>query len=236
VYQSKERTQKLTWLMLLASAFACLVIAKEPIHLITPDLVKLAKQMYGEGVEDQLSNWGQLIMDNSDSKDMEKLKRINAYFNNNIAFVSDDKHWNTEDYWATPLESIGTKGGDCEDFVIAKYFSLIQAGIAEEKLRITYVKAIKLNQAHMVLAYYATARSEPLILDNLTPRILLASQRRDLSPVYSFNGLGMWLERMKGSSIRIGDPNRLNMWMDLLARMSEQKMEPWLQLPAGNIK
>ncbi|MFT6975978.1 MAG: hypothetical protein ACJA0E_001981 [Bermanella sp.] len=88
----------------------------------------------------------------------------------------------------------------------------------------------------MVLAYYATARSEPLILDNLTPRILLASQRRDLSPVYSFNGLGMWLERMKGSSIRIGDPNRLNMWMDLLVRMSEQKMEPWLQLPAGNIK
>jgi hypothetical protein len=83
----------------------------------------------------------------------------------------------------------------------------------------------------MVLAYYSTARSEPFILDNLTSKILLASKRRDLSPVYSFNGLGMWLERMKGSSIRIGDPKRLNMWMDLLARMSEQKMEAWLQPP-----
>jgi len=222
--------------MLLASAFTCLVIAKTPMHLITPDLVKLATQMYGEGIDDQLSNWGQLIADNSDSRDIDKLNNVNAYFNRHIAFVSDEKHWQTEDYWATPLESLGTKAGDCEDFVIAKYFSLIQAGIAEEKLRITYVKAIKLNQAHMVLAYYATARSEPLILDNLTQKILLASKRRDLLPVYSFNGLGMWLERMKGSSIRIGNSERLNMWVDLLARMSEQKMEPWLQLPVGNTK
>ncbi|MFT7110208.1 MAG: putative transglutaminase-like cysteine proteinase [Psychrobacter glaciei] len=231
MHQSKKRTQKMPWLMLLVSAFACLVIAKAPVHLITPDLVKLAKKMYGEGIEVKLTNWGQLIADNTEVKDMEKLKRVNAYFNRHIAFVSDEKHWHTEDYWATPLESLGSKAGDCEDFVIAKYFSLIQAGIAEEKLRITYVKAIKLNQAHMVLAYYSTARSEPFILDNLTSKILLASKRRDLSPVYSFNGLGMWLERIKGSSIRIGDPKRLNMWTDLLARMSEQKMEAWLQPP-----
>jgi predicted transglutaminase-like cysteine proteinase len=231
VYQSKDISQPKLWLALLAMVLACFVVAKSPEHLITPKLLELAKKMYGDSVASQLSSWGQLVEQNSDLKDIEKLNTINAYFNRHIKFISDATHWHKEDYWATPLESIGTKGGDCEDFVIAKYFSLIQAGVKEEKLRITYVKAVKLNQAHMVLAYYSTARAEPLILDNLTAKILPASKRRDLSPVYSFNGLGMWLERMKGSSIRIGDPNRLNMWMDLLARMSEQKMEPWLRLP-----
>ena len=133
----------------------------------------------------------------------------------------------------TPLESMQSRvpknesGGALQ----LAYFSLIQAGVEEAKLRITYVKALKLNQAHMVLAYYSSPRAVPLILDNLTPKILPATKRRDLSPVYSFNGLGMWLERMKGSSIRIGDPNRLNMWMDLLVRMDEQEMESWLHLP-----
>ncbi len=216
---------------LMLSALVCLVYAQSPSHLITPELLELAKKTYGDGIELQLVSWGELVGDNAQSEDLEKLKLINAYFNKEITFTSDSKHWHREDYWATPLESLGTEAGDCEDFVIAKYFSLIQAGVEEAKLRITYVKALKLNQAHMVLAYYSSPRAVPLILDNLTPKILPATKRRDLSPVYSFNGLGMWLERMKGSSIRIGDPNRLNMWMDLLVRMDEQKMEPWLHLP-----
>lgn len=219
------------WILALFSVLACLVFAQSPHKLITPELLELAKKMYGDGIEMQLSSWGALIGENGQSKDLDKLHKVNQYFNKEINFISDAKHWHQEDYWATPLESLGTEAGDCEDFVIAKYFSLIQVGVDESKLRITYVKALKLNQAHMVLAYYSTPRAIPLILDNLTPKILPATKRRDLSPVYSFNGQGMWLERMKGSSIRIGDPNRLNMWMDLLVRMDEQMMEPWLQLP-----
>lgn len=213
------------------SLLAGWVLASIPLHLITPELKAFANKVYGDKVELQLNNWGELVSTSVSQTDVEKLTRVNNYFNSEIAFTSDQSHWQKEDYWATPLESLGSKGGDCEDFVIAKYFSLIQAGIAQEKLRITYVKALKLNQAHMVLAYYSAPRSEPLILDNLTSKILPASKRRDLSPVYSFNGLGMWLERMKGSSIRIGDPNRLNMWMDLLVRMGEQHMQPWLNIP-----
>ena len=231
VHLNKSKLLQKRLLAVMASVLVCLVFAQSPTHLITPELLALAKKMYGDGIELQLASWGELVGENEQSKDLEKLQKVNAYFNTEIKFTSDANHWHKEDYWATPLESLGTEAGDCEDFVIAKYFSLIQAGIKEEKLRITYVKALKLNQAHMVLAYYASPRATPLILDNLTPKILPASKRRDLSPVYSFNGLGMWLERMKGSSIRIGDPNRLNMWMDLLVRMDEQKMEPWLRLP-----
>lgn len=218
------------WICLL---FVGLSLAQSVSRLITPDLVAKAQDMYGEHMLGELQQWGALVINSESLDDRQRLSQINGYFNKRLKFVSDQLHWQQEDYWATPLESLGTKGGDCEDYVIAKYFSLIQSGVDENKLRITYVKALKLNQAHMVLAYYSKPNAEPLILDNLTNRILPASKRPDLSPVYSFNGMGMWLERMKGGSIRVGDPERLNMWMDLLLRMKEFQMDSWTKLPSS---
>ncbi len=218
------------WLLLIIfSASISLALDK---RLITPELLSMARAAYGDKVQLILQDWAELLRTSEPAQEMQKLKRINQYFNQRITFKSDSVHWQKEDYWATPIEALGTAGGDCEDYVIAKYFSLIQAGIKQEKLRITYVKALKLNQAHMVLAYYAQPKSEPLILDNLIDAIKPASQRPDLAPVYSFNGLGMWLERMRGNSIKMGDPNRLNMWMDLLLRMEEQGLKGWLHVPA----
>jgi predicted transglutaminase-like cysteine proteinase len=43
---------------------------------------------------------------------------------NRVRFVEDSVHWREIDYWATPAESIGSNGADCEDFSIAKYFQL----------------------------------------------------------------------------------------------------------------
>src|SRR5690606_26911116 len=97
--------------------------------------------------------------------------------------------WRQADYWATPLETLAKRAGDCEDFVIAKYFSLINIGVAPEKLRLIYVRArvggmgSSQSIAHMVLGYYATPHADPLVLDNLVGTIAPASQRRDLSPV-----------------------------------------------------
>ena len=206
----------------------CLVMAQGGAKLITPKLLASAQQAYGASVDKKLRRWGALLGKSQQSQEMKKLKRVNYYFNQQITFISDKQHWQKEDYWATPLETLGSGGGDCEDYVIAKYFSLIYLGVDQKKLRITYVKAIKLNQAHMVLAYYAKPSSDPLILDNINPTIMPASRRRDLAPVYSFNGLGMWLERMRGSSIKMGDANRLNMWVDLLVRMEEQGLQALL--------
>jgi predicted transglutaminase-like cysteine proteinase len=117
----------------------------------------------------------------------QKLSLVNAFFNK-TNFKSDVVHWGKEDYWASPVELLSTNGGDCEDYSIAKYFTLKAMGVPAENLRITYVKAVRLNQAHMVLAYYEQPNKEPLILDNMTDQILPASKRTDLVPVYSFNG------------------------------------------------
>ncbi len=218
-------------LVLLAWFCVYWVLAQGPGALITPELIKRAKAQYGASIEEVISAWSGALLQSEQAQELDKLRQINHYFNKRIAFKSDQSHWKKEDYWATPLETLASKGGDCEDFVIAKYFSLIHSGIDQKKLRITYVKALKLNQAHMVLAYYAKPKSEPLILDNLISKIMLASRRRDLSPVYSFNGQSMWLEREHGGSVKIGDPNRLNMWVDLLQRMEEEGLTGLVQSP-----
>jgi len=127
-------------------------------------------QKYGEMAERRLHSWQNLIKEIENLDDDEKLTRVNQFFNQ-MNFVDDIDHWHKKDYWASPVEFLITNGGDCEDFSIAKYYTLRQVGIPIEKLSIVYVKALRLNQAHMVLTYYATPKSTPLILDNLIPEI-----------------------------------------------------------------
>jgi predicted transglutaminase-like cysteine proteinase len=94
-------------------------------------------------------------------------------------------------------------------------------GVDENKLRISYVTAVALNQAHMVLTYYATTDQTPLILDNLMPTILPATQRTDLVPVYSFNGSSLWLARSQASGTPDSNADRLSIWLDLKKRLTE---------------
>jgi predicted transglutaminase-like cysteine proteinase len=124
---------------------------------------------------------------------------------NRVPQISDSEHWGQDDYWATPAEFIASNGGDCEDFVIAKYFALREAGVPAEKLRLTYVKSFQAGKIenHMVLAFYPTPKAEPFLLDNLMPQLLLASKRHDLLPVYEFNG--ELSEQFNGTAIRKWD-------------------------------
>lgn len=83
----------------------------------------------------------------------------------------------------------------------------------------TYVKALRPNQAHMVVTYYSTPKAIPLVLDNLIADILPATQRKDLIPVYSFNGSGLWLAKSRGKGQKVGKSDRLKRWQNLLDRM-----------------
>ncbi len=173
---------------------------------------------YGEFAKRRLVSWQQLIRENDVLSEYEKLEKVNAFFNR-VQFVDDIVHWKQNDYWATPIEFLATDGGDCEDFALAKYFTLKALGVDEGKLNLTYVKAIKYNQAHMVLTYYEKPDQIPLVLDNLIPEILPATKRKDLLPVYSFNGSGLWLAKSRGKGEKVGSSERLKRWQDLLKRM-----------------
>ncbi|MGI9537482.1 MAG: transglutaminase-like cysteine peptidase, partial [Desulfocapsaceae bacterium] len=119
------------------------------------------------------------------------------------------------------VEFLAQNGGDCEDFSIAKYFTLKKLGVDETKLNLTYAKAVELNQAHMVVTYYGQPEAEPLILDNLIDEIKPASLRPDLLPVFSFNGIGLWLAKERGRGKLVGNSSRYKHWQDLLGRMPE---------------
>jgi len=153
--------------------------------------------------------------------EMPLLRKVNEFYNQ-VPYASDQEHWNVEDYWATPIEFVASFGGDCEDYAIAKYMTLKFAGVPIERLRITYVRAIKLGVTHMVLAYYPTPDAEPWILDNLIGDIKKASERTDLLPVYSFNDEDLWMATGKVSK---GSATNVRLWKDLLEKMvREQKL------------
>ena len=147
---------------------------------------------YGEGAYKRGKALNALIERLREQDTQTKLTAVNRFFNQ-FTYVPDQKLWGEEDYWATPIEFLGRKGGDCEDFVVGKYFALRALGVDDEHLFLTYVKAIKQNIAHMVLTYHPTPGSIPLVLDNYNPTILPASDRGDLAPVYSFNAKSLFL-------------------------------------------
>jgi len=181
-------------------------------------ILNAAEKKYGTDARKRLVAWQQFIREDTSHTDLQKLEKVNTFFNQ-VSFVSDEIHWGKKDYWATPIEFLASDGGDCEDFALAKYFTLKILGVAENKLNMTYVKAWKLNQSHMVVTYYKTPGAEPLVLDNLINAIEPATKRTDLLPVYSFNGSGLWLAKERGRGNLVGKSDRLKMWNDLLERM-----------------
>lgn len=167
----------------------------------------------------RFNDWQTMLTSGQALDEKEKLRRVNDFFNRRITFDDDISIWGQSDYWATPLETVGSGRADCEDFSIAKYYSLLALGVPVNKLRLVYVRA-RLSgpggvslQAHMVLAYYAAPTAEPLVLDNLKPDILPASARADLSPIFSFNSAGLWQGVGNRSS-----KSSLSRWQDLLLR------------------
>ncbi len=153
--------------------------------------------------------------------DLGKLVAVNDFFNRRIVFREDTEVWQQPDYWASPLETLYQGQGDCEDYAVAKYFSLLALGMPTTRLRMVYVLAQvggpgAAQMPHMVLAYYAVPSAEPMILDNLMGEVRSASRRSDLTPVFSFNSDGLW-QGTGGPSA--GDPvARLSRWRGVLAK------------------
>ncbi len=209
---------------MLVAAIGLAVLSQAAVDL--DRMGRLAAERYGPQAADRVTAWRELLVDLAKLDEVEKLQRVNLFFNRRIRFVDDPIIWNQADYWATPLEVMGKGQADCEDYSIAKYMTLLIAGVPREKLRMIYVRAqiggpdSRVSQAHMVLGYYATPDAEPLILDNLITDLRPASRRADLFPVFSFNSDGLWVAGQTASS---ADPTtRLSRWRDVLDRMRQE--------------
>lgn len=183
------------------------------------------RERYGAAGEQSLREWRDLLQQAAPLAEADKLRRVNDFFNRRIRFQDDIVVWRLPDYWATPIEFLGQGAGDCEDYAIAKFHSLIELGVERSKLRMIYVRATLggAQVAHMVLGYYASPGAEPLVLDNLIGDIRPASRRPDLAPVFSFNSDGVF---MGGASQPSSPVDRLSLWAGLKSKMKAEGYEP----------
>jgi len=208
-------------MLALLAAFALAALAAELALITEAQIAKLAQQ-FGPIAKERLTGWRGILINPKNKKlpEREKLELVNDYMNRS-RFVSDLELWGKEDYWATPIEFLSLNAGDCEDFSIAKYFTLLALGVPDDKLRLVYVKELVIyRQAHMILAYFPTPDADPLVLDNINMTIQPASTRTDLLPVYSFNGSGLWLAKeQSGRAQQVGGSDRIGLWRDVQDKM-----------------
>lgn len=222
--QVRFRSSLMLWL-----CTASMLLAGLGGALAAPNLDKmhaLALERYGKPTADLVQNWRKLIEESRSLPEQQKLEAVNTFINRKLFYEVDLIVWKQIDHWATPLEFMGRSEGDCEDFAIIKYMTLLLMDVPADKLRMIYVRAQSGNstqvksEAHMVLGYYDTPTAEPLILDNLVSSIRPGSRRPDLTPVFSFNTQGLWVG---GAANSVADPTtRLSRWRDLLDRMKQE--------------
>ncbi len=192
--------------------------------LISESIIKKVLDKYGGFAKNRFIAYNKMILSLKDSNDTKKLETVNEFYNN-VPYKSDIKNWKRKDYWATPLEFLAKDKGDCEDYVIAKLFALKSLGIDSNKLFMTYVKSSRFKAPHMVLTYFKTSSSEPLILDNTNFKVLPASRRTDLTPIYNFNGDSLFQARKKGKGKKVNIHQKThNKWDNLIHRIQRNAL------------
>lgn len=152
-------------------------------------------QAYAEPVikewRDDLKSYQNLPLD-------QMAKRVNQYINK-VNYITDQRLWGQSDYWATPIEFF-QRGGDCEDFAIAKYMSLRALGVPESRLRIAIVQDLQKNIPHAVLIVYTD--KGPMVLDNQVKTAMWAgSAVQRYKPIFSINQNAWWLHKAPTSTV-----------------------------------
>lgn len=178
---------KKTLILFSIAAFVAAALFSSPEFFIAKVFVDKIEKEYGPYAKARALALVQVMNEVRDLDEMGKMEKVNDFFNQ-TPYASDKTTWGVSDYWATRLEFIGKDRADCEDYVIAKYFTLKELGVPTSKLYMTYAKSLRYKTAHLVLTYYETPKSVPLVLDNYNFKILPATVRDDLVPIYSFSG------------------------------------------------
>jgi len=201
------------FILLMSFSYLC----AQELYVANETIAKIEKK-YNYFAKQRFEYLNQLLQENKNKSEEEKLDVVNQFYNG-VKYASDWQVYHKMDYWATPSQFLGKDKGDCEDYVIAKYFALRYLGISSKKMFFTYVRSSKFKAAHMVLTYYKTARSEPLVLDNNNQKIFPASQRKDLTPVYNFNGEESYKISGRGAGKKVQNQQVHNKWDTLIQHM-----------------
>ncbi|GAA0003115.1 transglutaminase-like cysteine peptidase [Bradyrhizobium diazoefficiens] len=120
-----------------------------------------------------------------------RLDEVNRAVNMVVRYVSDYAQHGEADRWSSPLETFATAKGDCEDYAIAKYVALHEAGFPREDLRLVLVRDRAVRQDHAVLA--ARLEGQWLVLDNRRSELIEDSGATNLAPLFAIDHAGVHL-------------------------------------------
>lgn len=132
--------------------------------------------------------WGELKAKLEKLSPLEQVRAVNTFWNQ-WPYRTDREVYGKEDYWAIPDE-FRKNSGDCEDYCIAKYFTLRELGFRKDQMRVVVVKETIRNIAHAVLAVYLDGKT--YILDNLSQNVLEHTRIRNYQPQFSVNEEFRW--------------------------------------------
>ena len=141
------------------------------------------------------ADWQKLITRLKGLSRRERVLEVERYFAT-FRYVTDRKGWRKNDYWASPLEFIARRQGDCEDYAIARYLALRAAGFDDKDLNLIGVTDRRSRQFHMVLA--VNVDGEILVLDNQSKRPAATLDLKRYEPAYAINQNNRWLTKRTG--------------------------------------
>lgn len=182
-----QTTIRIVCLFAVVFLFHPVLFASE-FHPWSEKIFQHVEEEYGPQAEKRLRYLHDLVQKNQHFPVLDKLQLINDTMNH-LPWIADENHWKQVDYWAAPLETIATFGGDCEDIAVAKWVVLNHLGVSSQNLRLAYVKIKQTGENHMVLLYVAPPslpqeNRHALVLDNYIDDIKKDSERTDLLAVY----------------------------------------------------
>lgn len=131
----------------------------------------------------------------------EQIKAVNAFFNH-FRYATDQSLWGVPDYWATPAQFIAAGAGDCEDYAIAKYFTLRALGFSDDALRLTIVNdRFRHNIAHAILL--VSLNGAVRVLDNQSWYVGTDADLVHYRPLYAVNKKSLWIYLPDSSRINV---------------------------------
>lgn len=170
----------------------CASIYALPFHLNTEDVLTIKKAYESKKITTRLLRYKEFLNEAKYFHLKKKLNRVNAHINKIRA--KHDKLSNKNggdntigDYWMTPKEFFIAGSGDCEDYAIAKFYTLRYLGVDPKHLFLSVVQVKGSSTLHMILLYRENKNEVPLVLDNLSWKVLPLTQRKDLTPLFAFN-------------------------------------------------
>ncbi len=162
----------------------------------TSVMTRFDAQMKKDGGTEVVKQWKAHLQSLKGRSVREQIEGVNSYMNSQ-PYIEDIDNYRVSDYWATPIEFL-SRGGDCEDFAIAKYASLRALGFSSDQMRIAIVQDKIKNVAHAILIVYVEGQA--FVLDNQDKRVENADNVNRYKPIFSINSNDWWLYKQPHTS------------------------------------